>query len=104
MRLILVSMLVSNLMAAGFTAVAEEKTCTVKGMHCQGCTEMVEGKVCDETKYSTCSVKITDAKKEMGEIHLVTKDTKAKVDEKTLSAVVKDSGYEMKSCKAKKGV
>ncbi len=98
MRLILVSLLL-----AGFGAFAEEKTCVVKGMHCQGCQEMVEGKVCDESKYSTCTVKVTDMKKQTGEIHLVTKDEKAKVDEKALSAMVKDTGYEMKSCKTKKG-
>ena len=88
----------------GFVAHAEDKTCAVSGMHCQGCQEMVEGKVCDESKYSTCTVKITDAKKQMGEIHVITKDAKAKVDEKTISAQVKDSGYEMKSCKTNKGV
>ena len=42
----------------GFMAHAEVKTCTVKGMHCQGCAEGVEGKVCDESKYSTCTVTI----------------------------------------------
>lgn len=98
MRLILVS-----LFMFGLNAFAEEKTCVVKGMHCQGCQEMVEGKVCDESKYSTCSVKVTDMKKQTGEIHLVTKDAKSTVDEKALSAMVKDSGYEMKSCKTKKG-
>lgn len=91
------------LLFLGLPAQAEEKTCEVSGMHCQGCQEMVEGKVCDESKYSTCTVKITDAKKQAGEVHLVTKDVKAKIDEKALSAMIKDSGYEMKSCKTKKG-
>lgn len=85
------------------SAQAEDKTCSVQGMHCQGCTEMVQDKVCDESKYSTCSVKILDADKQTGEIHIVTKDKAAKVDEKAIGALVKDSGYEMKGCKAKKG-
>ena len=93
----------SAIFAVSFWARAEEKTCAVKGMHCAGCVEMVEGKVCDEAKYSTCSVKIVDAKKEAGEIHLVTKDNKMKIDEKALGEVVKDSGYELKTCKGSKG-
>jgi hypothetical protein len=96
MRLILCALFVM-----GGMAMADETTCEVKGMHCTGCKEMIEGKVCDESKYSTCSVKIVDEKKEKGEIHLVTKDAKAKVDEKALSAMVKDAGYEMKACKSK---
>lgn len=93
--------ILSVLLLAGLQAFAEDKTCAVTGMHCQGCTEMVEGKVCDESKYSTCTVKITDAKKKAGEIHFVTKEG-VKVDEKAVGELVKDSGYEMKSCKAKK--
>lgn len=94
-------MILMSLFLMGFGAYAEDTTCSVKGMHCKGCQEMVEGKVCDETKYSTCAVKIADAKKEIGEIHFVTKDEKAKVDQKALATVIKDSGYELKSCKAK---
>jgi hypothetical protein len=93
----------AGLLLTGFSAFAETKTCAVSGMHCKGCQEMVEGKVCDETKYSTCTIKIIDAKKKIGEVHLVTKDSSAKVDENALSAVIKDSGYELKECKTKKG-
>ncbi len=94
--------ILSFLFAASLQATAEETTCAVKGMHCQGCTEMVEGKVCDEAKYSTCTVKVLDAKKQTGEIHLVTKDATAKVDEKAVGKLVEDSGYKMLSCKPKK--
>lgn len=87
------------LLMSGAIGHADEKTCKVKGMHCSGCVEMVEGKVCDEAKYSTCTVKITDEKNEIGEIHLITKDQKAQVDEKSLEAIIKDSGYELKGCK-----
>ncbi len=91
--------LVFALLLAGGFVQAEEKTCQLHGMHCSGCTEMVEGKVCGDGKmYTTCKAKITDAKKEMGEIHLVTKDPKTKIDEKVLKAAVKDAGYTFKSC------
>ena len=91
------------LMLSGLSATAEKKTCQVDGMHCQGCTEMVEGKICDEEKYSTCKVTVTDADKKKGQIELATKDKKSKIDEKALGAVIKDTGYKMKSCKTSKG-
>ena len=81
---------------------AEEKTCAVKGMHCEACTEMVTGKVCEGGKYSQCDVKILDEKKEMGKIHLVTKEASAKIDEGAVSSAVKDAGYTMEKCKAGK--
>lgn len=92
------------LATAGFlqSAFAEDKTCAVKGMHCAGCTESVQGKVCEEGKYSTCDVKIKDMKKEMGEIHLVTKDTTAKIDEAAVGEAVKDAGYKLQKCTASK--
>ena len=95
LRLLLFAML-----SLGSFAYAEDKTCLVSGMHCEGCTQMVEGKLCDESKYSTCSVKITNEKKELGEVRLVTKDQAAKVDEQGVSAIITDSGYKMMNCKA----
>lgn len=91
---------VIGLMITGFamTVHAEDKTCTVEGMHCTACKEMIEGKVCDETKYSTCDVKISNAKKKLGQIRLATKDATSKIDEDAIGAIVKDSGYEMKKC------
>lgn len=74
---------------AGSYAFGEEKNCIVKGMHCSGCKEMVEGKVCDETKYSTCAVSIKDPKKEIGAIHLVTKEPTAKINIEELDKQVK---------------
>jgi hypothetical protein len=81
---------------------AEEKTCAVKGMHCDACTEMVQTKVCVEGKYSKCDVKIIDEKKELGQVHLVTKDDAGKIDEGTVGAAVKDAGYTLDKCKAGK--
>ncbi len=85
-------------------AFADEKTCIVDGPHCDGCMEMVEGKVCDDAVYSTCKVKIVDAVKKIAEIHLVTKDTKAKVDEKNLAKQIEslESDYKLKKCTAPK--
>lgn len=89
------------LLATGYVQ-AEEKTCQLTGMHCTGCTEMVEGKVCgDGKKYTTCKARIVDEGKQMGEIHMVTKDPKGKIDEKALKAAVKDAGYVFKSCGGK---
>jgi cation transport ATPase len=81
--------LVSSL---AFVAHADEKTCAVKGMHCEACAEMVQGKVCEEGKYSTCDVKV-------GQIHLITKDATAKIDESAVGAAVKESGYSLQKCK-----
>lgn len=85
---------------AASSVYAEEKTCTVKGMHCKGCAESVEGKVCDKDKYATCDIKIKDEKKEIGLVHLITKDTAAKIDEKALGAQIEDAGYKLDKCKS----
>ncbi|HMN67581.1 MAG TPA: heavy metal-associated domain-containing protein [Bdellovibrionales bacterium] len=97
-------LILAALLTFGGFASAEETTCTVKGMHCQGCTESVEGKVCDENKYKTCEIKIIDAKKQIGQIRVEPKDAKANVDEKAISALVKDAGYEMQNCKKSKTI
>ena len=76
----------------GGYAFAEDKTCKVKGMHCENCVEAVQNKVCEKDKYATCDVK-------QGEIHLVTKEDKEKIDEKTVGAAVKDAGYTLQKCK-----
>lgn len=96
--------LLTFLFVGGFSAVAEEKTCTVKGPHCKGCAEMIEGKVCDETKYSTCEVTILDENKKIGQVRLVTKDTTGKVDEKELGKLISetDKKYKLEKCKASK--
>jgi hypothetical protein len=84
------------------TAHAEDKTCAVKGMHCDACVELVTSKVCDQTKYSTCEVKILSEKKTLGQIHLVTKDKAAKIDENAVGSAIKDSGYNLDKCKMNK--
>ena len=43
-------------------AVAEQKTCVVKGMECQNCVEMVTRGVCTDA-FSKCQVRFKDKKK-----------------------------------------
>ena len=88
-------------LTVGTWAGATETTCAVKGLHCTGCKEMIEGKVCDQAKYTTCDVSIVNADKKMGSIHLVTKDAAAKIDEKELGTIITDSGYKLEKCAAK---
>lgn len=92
-------LLLAALLAAGVSAAAEEKTCTVSGMHCDACKEAVEGKVCDQNKYASCEVTV-DGKHKMGTVKLTTKETTAKIDEKTLGTQIEDAGYKLKGCKA----
>lgn len=81
---------------------AEEKTCTVKGMHCEDCVSSVKEKVCAGDLYAECEVKVTDKAKKVGEIHVKTKDAKAKIDEKKLAAVVSETAYSLEKCKSGK--
>ena len=90
--------ILASLFVLSCFAFAEEKNCAVKGMHCAACTEMVQGKVCDAAKYSSCDVKIVNEKAELGQIHLVTKDKAAKIDEKAVGDAVTDAGYKLNKC------
>lgn len=85
----------------GGWAYAEDKTCAVKGMHCADCAMTVKEKVCND-KYSTCDVKVTSAKKELGSLHIVTKDKAQKIDETAIGTLIKDVGYSLDKCVAKK--
>lgn len=77
--LILIATVISSV------AFAETAKIEVKGMHCSGCKDMVSKSVCENPEIAktleSCSVKLTDEKKQMGEINIVTKpDTKLNVD------------------------
>lgn len=92
-------MLVITLASA--VAAAETGTFTVKGMHCSGCKESVTKKVCEGEAAKgaeSCTVNITDAKKEMGEIVIVTK-AGTKINEAAVTAGVKAAGDEYKVTK-----
>ncbi len=82
---------------------AEDKVCQVTGMTCSSCVDMVKAKVCATGSYGTCEAKLVNVKKELGELHVSTKDAGGKVDEKTLKAAVKDAGYTLGKCTGGKG-
>jgi hypothetical protein len=92
-------MLLIALLGAGLSAQAEKLNCEVKGPHCDGCKDMIEGQVCEEGKYTTCAVKIKDPKKKLAELQLVTKDEKAKVDQATLAKTIEKMDYKLATCK-----
>lgn len=77
---------------------AEEKDCSVKGMHCEACIDMVRDKVCND-QYEVCTVTLKDKK---GVIHIKTKDAAAKIDEKLISQAMADTTYKVDKCKAAK--
>lgn len=53
-------------------AMAETHTFKVKGMHCTGCVESVEGEVCEAGKYKACKVGLVKGEKNVGEISIET--------------------------------
>lgn len=101
------ALFIAAVAALSVSAFAEEKTCTVKGMHCQGCVDMVKEKVCSGD-YATCDVSVADEKKKIGKITLTTKAADGKVDEAALGKAIESTGYKLEKCegakaKAKKG-
>ena len=76
-------------------AQAETTTYTIKGMHCSGCKEMITLNVCEnkEIQASTesCTVKVVDEDKEIGQIRMVTKKGK-KIDSTLVETGVKAAG------------
>ena len=88
---LIMALVICGLVPAAF---ADEKTCTVKGMHCDACTDMVKEKVCNDT-YEVCDVTL---KNKVGKIHLKTKDAATKVDAKTLTTAMADTTYKVDKC------
>ena len=88
--------LISLVCLQGF---AEEKTCTLNGMECSSCAGKVKEMVCNPS-YSTCEVNVLNKAKKVGQIHLVTKDVAAKVDEKAIGELIKDTTYSIGKCKS----
>ncbi len=96
MKLGLVILLAGLAPVFGFS---EEKNCTVKGMHCDACTEMVKDKVCNDT-FEVCDVTV---KGKQGMIHIKTKDAAAKIDEKAMTQAMADTTYKVGKCTTPKG-
>lgn len=80
-------------------ALAEEKNCTVKGMHCEACVEMVKDRVCEGKDYAECDVKIKEGSKpKVGLLHIKTKEADAKIDVKAINTAMADTRYSV-TCK-----
>lgn len=89
------------LMGFSGIAFAEEKTCTVKGMHCEACQDMVKDRVCEGKGYEVCDIKLPDKAKnkenKMGALHIKTKDKKEKIDVAAMNKALEDTRYSV-SC------
>jgi len=72
-------------------ALAETGTFTVSGMHCGGCQKMVEAKVCKMEGVESCKVELTDTKKQIGKVTLITKDG-IKIDQTKVEAAITSAG------------
>lgn len=72
-------------------AFAEKKTLKVKGMHCKGCVEMVEGEVCEVQKFKSCKVKLASGEKNVGQIDLET-EGKTPIDLKAVKEKISAAG------------
>lgn len=100
MKLILI---VGLALVAGYAS-AEEKNCTVKGMHCEACVDMVKDRICEgQSAYETCEVTIKKGSKpKVGILHIKTKDAGGKVDEKALGTAMADTTYKIDKCSSTK--
>ncbi len=76
-------LIIAGLSLISIFAHAETTTVTVEGMHCSACRKMINTHVCGDAaiknSMQSCSVKILDAEKQIGEIVMVTKG-ESKVD------------------------
>ncbi|MBC7742801.1 MAG: hypothetical protein H7061_11420 [Bdellovibrionaceae bacterium] len=81
------------------SAFAETTTVTVGGMHCSACKKEVSDHVCKNEKLqadlASCTVKLTDKKKELGTIVMVPKEGKT-VDMTEVNKLVEAAGEKHK--------
>lgn len=76
------------------SVLAEEATYGLKGVHCGSCVSAVQAKVCKD-EFSECKAKVTNSKKELGELHLVTAKPEDKIDYAKIKAMVEEAGFEL---------
>lgn len=78
-----------------FSLVAQAETAkiTVDGMHCKDCEKMIQRQVCEDVTmkddFESCTARVTDKKKQIGEVVVVAKkDRQLKIAEiqKNISA------------------
>ncbi len=73
------------------SALAEPTTFQVKGMHCGACAKSIEEKVCKMDGVATCSAKLTNAKKQQGELTIEMAEGKS-LDAGEISKLVGEAG------------
>ena len=88
-------------------AFAETAKFSVEGMHCSGCKEMITKSICDNPEVAkttaACSVKLTDEKKQTGEIVIVSKgDSKVDVELVKRQLAAAGEGYKVAAVDVKK--
>ena len=94
-------LLVSLFLLVGASTFAEEKTCAVKGMHCQNCVDDLKAKLCEGDKFSVCEVTLKDKKQQLGQFHIKTKEKSGKVDDQAITSMLADLTYTMDKCTSK---
>ncbi len=90
------------LILTGTSVWAETTTITVEGMHCRACEKIITKNVCEsdkiKTTYESCSVKITDKDKQVGQVVLNSKKD-IKIDIKSVKEAIQSAGTEYKIIK-----
>lgn len=92
------SVLLFAFLAVGSLAFAEEKNCTVKGMHCEACQDMVKDRLCEGKGFEVCEVKLPkdakpkDKENKLGNLHIKTKG-KEKIDVAAMNKSLEDTRY-----------
>ena len=88
------SLLLAVTLTSAF-AMAETGTFTVEGMHCSSCKKVITKTVCEDQEVAkfaeSCEVKLTDEKKQLGQLTIVTKKD-AKINEELVKAGVAKAG------------
>lgn len=86
-------------------ALAESTTLRVEGMHCAGCTKVLQMQVCEDKAlketFETCTVKLVDTKNRVGQIKISTKND-SKIDMKAIMSSIDASGEAYKVSVEKK--
>ncbi len=90
-NLLIASITTATLLLAGLSAMAETATYKVKGMHCGACAKSIEETVCKMEGVTECKAKLTNAKKQQGELVLTTAEGTA-IDFKKVEELVSQAG------------
>jgi len=96
MKTIIMNSLLVGLFTAGAAFAATTKTtCTIKGMDCGGCVDMVTEKVCG-AGYEKCDVSIRDKAQHLGQVVI---QASSKVDPTVLEKQLAGTKYTVEKCR-----